>query len=57
MWGRINRATYWAILGGMIAFVVAVSAFGYEPPRIAEGLLIFLCAPRLHDLGRSGLWS
>jgi uncharacterized membrane protein YhaH (DUF805 family) len=56
MRGRMNRATYWSILGGMVVFVIAVAAFGVRPPRIAEGLLIFLCVPRLHDLGRSGWW-
>ena len=57
MRGRMNRATYWSILGGMVVFVIAVAAFGVRPPRIAEGLLIFLCVPRLHDLGRSGWWA
>ena len=56
MRGRINRATYWLILGGMVTFVLIVAAFGVRPPRIGEGLLIFLCVPRLHDLGRSGWW-
>jgi len=56
MRGRMNRATYWSILGGMVVFVIAIAAFGVRPPRIAEGLLIFLCVPRLHDLGRSGWW-
>ena len=56
MRGRMNRATYWAILGGIIAFVVLVAMFGARPPRVGEGLLIFLCVPRLHDLGRSGWW-
>jgi len=56
MRGRMNRATYWSILGGMVVFVVVVAAFGVRPPRIAEGLLIFLCVPRLHDMGRSGWW-
>ena len=56
MRGRINRATYWSILCGMVGFVLVVAVFGFRPPRIAEGLLIFLCVPRLHDLGRSGWW-
>ena len=56
MRGRMNRATYWSILGGMIVFVVVVVMFGVRPPRIGEGLLIFLCVPRLHDLGKSGWW-
>ena len=56
MRGRMNRATYRSILGGMVAFVVVVAMFGVRPPRIGEGLLIFLCVPRLHDLGKSGCW-
>jgi len=56
MRGRINRATYWLLLGGFAAFYVIVSMIGVRPPRIGEGLLIFLCVPRLHDLGKSGWW-
>ena len=52
----MNRATYWSVLGLMVVFVIAVAAFGFRTPRIAEGLLIFLCVPRLHDLGKSGWW-
>ena len=56
MLGRINRATYWLILGGFAAFYVLISMVGVRPLRIAEGVLIFLCAARLHDLGKSGWW-
>ena len=56
MRGRINRPTYWLLLGGFAAFYVIVSMIGIRPPRIGEGLLIFLCVPRLHDLGKSGWW-
>jgi uncharacterized membrane protein YhaH (DUF805 family) len=56
MRGRINRATYWLLLGGFAAFYVIISMIGVRPPRIGEGLLIFLCVPRLHDLGKSGWW-
>jgi uncharacterized membrane protein YhaH (DUF805 family) len=56
MRGRINRATYWLLLGSFAAFYIIISMIGVRPPRIGEGLLIFLCVPRLHDLGKSGWW-
>jgi uncharacterized membrane protein YhaH (DUF805 family) len=56
MLGRINRAAYWLVLGGFVALYVLISMVGARPPRIGEGLLIFLCAARLHDLGKSGWW-
>jgi uncharacterized membrane protein YhaH (DUF805 family) len=56
MRGRINRATYWLCLGLLLAAFVFASMVGLRPPRIGEALLIVLCVPRLHDLGKSGWW-
>jgi uncharacterized membrane protein YhaH (DUF805 family) len=33
-----------------------MAAAGIRPPRIGEAMLILLCVPRLHDLGKSGWW-
>jgi len=52
---RLNRATYWGCLGLILAFAlfsafVLEKRFGY----VNEGILAFLCVPRMHDIGRSG---
>jgi uncharacterized membrane protein YhaH (DUF805 family) len=56
MRGRMNRATYWLCLTVILAIVAVMSLFGIRPPRIGEAMLILMCTPRLHDLGRSGWW-
>jgi uncharacterized membrane protein YhaH (DUF805 family) len=56
MRGRMNRATYWLCLTIILTVVGIMSAFGVRPPRVGEAMLILMCAPRLHDLGRSGWW-
>ena len=53
---RINRATYWAIFVPVVALYGLVLAFAERPPGIAEGIVIVLGVPRLHDLGASGWW-
>ena len=52
--GRTNRATYLcglAIVAAMVALVVLFAPDGKMP---LEVVLVFLCVPRLHDIGRSG---
>jgi uncharacterized membrane protein YhaH (DUF805 family) len=56
MRGRMNRATYWLCLSIILAVVAVMSLFGIRPPRIGEAMLILMCVPRLHDLGKSGWW-
>ena len=56
MRGRINRGEYWLALGIIVAFLIVVSVLGVRPPQVVELMLIFLCVPRLHDLGKSGWW-
>ena len=52
--GRTNRATYWLSLG-VIAVLVAIAALVFHAPvKISEVVLIWVCVPRLHDIGRSG---
>jgi len=52
----MNRATYWLCLGILVAAVGIMSVAGIRPPRIGEAMLILMCVPRLHDLGKSGWW-
>jgi len=54
--GRINRATYWVSLAAVIAVFTAVIAFTEMRMPYGEAVLILLCVPRLHDIGRSGWW-
>jgi uncharacterized membrane protein YhaH (DUF805 family) len=56
MRGRMNRATYWLCLAVILAVVAVMSLFGIRPPRVGEAMLILMCVPRLHDLGKSGWW-
>lgn len=52
--GRINRAAYWLALGVIILVLAILRNFGSKHAPVSEGVLIFLCAPRLHDIGKSG---
>ena len=56
MRGRFNRATYWLCLCIIVGAVVIMAEFGIRPPRIGEAMLVLMCVPRLHDLGKSGWW-
>ena len=52
--GRTNRATYWLSLG-VIGVLIAVTVLVFHTQvKISEILLIWVCVPRLHDIGRSG---
>ena len=54
--GRINRATYWLCLVVITAIFAAIIAFTDKRVPYGEIVLIVLCVPRLHDVGRSGWW-
>lgn len=52
--GRTNRATYWLTLG-VVAALIAIGALVFHTQvKISEIVLIAVCVPRLHDIGRSG---
>ena len=53
--GRTNRATYWMQVGLIVVTLWVMSLF-IPAARLQEVVLVFLCVPRLHDLGRSGWW-
>jgi uncharacterized membrane protein YhaH (DUF805 family) len=52
---RINRATYWCLLAGLLAAMMLNRALGLDA-KISEILLVLVCVPRLHDIGRSAWW-
>src|ERR1700733_11081035 len=54
--GRINRATYWVCLAVIAALFAAIIAFTDKRVPYGEIVLIVLCVPRLHEVGRSGWW-
>lgn len=56
MRGRFNRVTYWLCLCILVGAVGVMIIVGIRPPRIAEAMLVLMCVPRLHDLGKSGWW-
>jgi uncharacterized membrane protein YhaH (DUF805 family) len=55
--GRTNRTTYWLCIGVVATFYAAIIMFAQKPPAIGEVVLLFVCVPRLHDIGMSGWWA
>nr|WP_232793115.1 DUF805 domain-containing protein [Caulobacter hibisci] len=55
--GRINRATYWAIVAVAIAAALISSLVFKRPLPAAQVVLLIAAVPRLHDLGRTGWWA
>jgi len=51
---RINRATYWASLGGVFALYAIINVLIPTRLHISEALLMYICIPRLHDFDKSG---
>lgn len=54
--GRTNRANYWAALGVVATLLIGLSLITHETVPVQEFVLVFICVPRLHDIGRSGWW-
>jgi uncharacterized membrane protein YhaH (DUF805 family) len=53
--GRMNRSWYFLTLTIVIIVFVAISYFSPNNPHFpGEVIAIWLCVPRLHDIGRSG---
>ena len=52
--GRINRATYWVWFALVAALYVVLSVVLPGRTTVSEVVLIIVCVPRLHDIGRSG---
>ena len=53
---RMNRVTYGLCLGLFVAIYAVLIAFAKRPPAVAEIVLLYICVPRLHDIGLSGWW-
>lgn len=54
--GRINRTTYWLTLGVLVLALAGFALLTHRRLTTVEGILVFVCVPRLHDIGRSGWW-
>ena len=52
--GRMNRALYLLTLSLVILLYLTLNFVSSKHGSISEGVLIFLCIPRLHDIGKSG---
>jgi len=50
----MNRATYWLGLGVLVLLYAVLNFVSSKPVPVSEVVLVFLCVPRLHDLGLSG---
>jgi uncharacterized membrane protein YhaH (DUF805 family) len=55
--GRTNRATYWLTVGMCILLYAAFYLITGDHVSISEIVLLLICIPRLHDIGKSGWWS
>lgn len=55
--GRMNRAMYWLCVAIIAALYFAMNFVFQKHTPISEVVLIFLCVPRLHDIGRSGWFA
>src|SRR5262245_347068 len=52
--GRTNRALYWVGLCTVALLFTVLNLLSSNPVGVSEAVLIFLCVPRLHDIGKSG---
>jgi uncharacterized membrane protein YhaH (DUF805 family) len=52
--GRMNRAMYWLTLGAVVSLYVIINIVSPKQIGVSEAVLVFLCVPRLHDIGKSG---
>jgi uncharacterized membrane protein YhaH (DUF805 family) len=52
--GRTNRATYWLCLAIIVLLLFLANIVARKPIALSEVVLVILCVPRLHDIGRSG---
>ena len=52
--GRMNRATYWLGLSVLVLLYAVLNFVSSKPVPVSEVVIVFLCVPRLHDLGLSG---
>ncbi len=55
--GRINRASYWVIVGVAIAAMLVSALVFMRPLPAALVVMLIAAVPRLHDLGRTGWWA
>jgi uncharacterized membrane protein YhaH (DUF805 family) len=55
--GRINRATYWVCVGLIVALYLLFNLISSKHTAVSEVVLILVCVPRLHDIGKSGWWA
>ena len=52
---RMNRATYWMCLGSIVVLALFLTfALEKKSGYVSEVILVLMCVPRMHDLGRSG---
>jgi uncharacterized membrane protein YhaH (DUF805 family) len=56
LFGRINRARYWAYVTAALALCTIVWIFSPTGPYFSV-FTMFICVPRLHDIGRSGWFA
>ena len=52
--GRMNRAWYWLGIGAVAVIYLVLILIEARQVPISEVALVFLCVPRLHDIGKSG---
>jgi uncharacterized membrane protein YhaH (DUF805 family) len=52
--GRMNRAMFWLCVAIIVVLYGVVTFYFQRRTPVSEVVLVILCVPRLHDIGRSG---
>ena len=55
--GRTSRPTYWLTVGICVLLYGVIYLVTGDHMSISEVVLMIVCIPRLHDIGKSGWWA
>jgi uncharacterized membrane protein YhaH (DUF805 family) len=53
----MNRVMFWVSLVIVAAIYIVITVISSKQVGVSEVVLIFVCVPRLHDIGKSGWFA